>query len=138
MHGLHTVISFHEECIPCVVRESQWRSKEEWPEVTRRLYPSWTERRPRPLACCHYSYRTGWMDNRWTRDILPGRIFTNPTLIELRQEIRHYDWLTLPRADDVVLCSRMEIITKQAIECGLGISLGFCCLDYNLKNNPLA
>ncbi|GBN96194.1 hypothetical protein AVEN_266820-1 [Araneus ventricosus] len=69
---------------------------------------------------------------------LPGCIFTNPTLIELRQEIGHYDWLASPRADDVVLCSRMEIITKQAIECGLGISLGFCCLDYNLKNNPLA
>ncbi|GBM26934.1 hypothetical protein AVEN_196880-1 [Araneus ventricosus] len=57
----------------------------------------------------------------------PGRIFTNPTLIELRQEIGQYDWLASPRADDVVLCSRMESITKQAIECGLGISLGFCC-----------
>ncbi|GBM20147.1 hypothetical protein AVEN_5676-1 [Araneus ventricosus] len=49
----------------------------------------------------------------------PGRIFTNPTLIELRQEIGQYDWLASPRADDVVLCSRTEIITKQAIECGL-------------------
>ncbi|GBM61005.1 hypothetical protein AVEN_107885-1, partial [Araneus ventricosus] len=35
-----------------------------------------------------------------------GRIFTNPTLIELRQEIGQYDWLASPRADDVVLCSR--------------------------------
>ncbi|GBN20182.1 hypothetical protein AVEN_12121-1 [Araneus ventricosus] len=60
----------------------------------------------------------------------PGRIFANPALIELRQEIGQYDWLASPRDDDVVLCSRMEIITKQAIECGLGISLGFCCLDY--------
>ncbi|GBM63301.1 hypothetical protein AVEN_186121-1 [Araneus ventricosus] len=58
--------------------------------------------------------------------LLSGSIFTNPTLIELRQEIGQYDWLASPRADDVVLCSRMEIITKQAIECGLGISLGFC------------
>ncbi|GBL75871.1 hypothetical protein AVEN_121570-1, partial [Araneus ventricosus] len=49
----------------------------------------------------------------------PGRIFTNPTLIELRQEIGQYDWLAFPRADDVILCSRTEIITKQAIECGL-------------------
>ncbi|GBM55246.1 hypothetical protein AVEN_168391-1 [Araneus ventricosus] len=49
----------------------------------------------------------------------PGGIFTNPTLIELRQEIGQYDWLASPRADDVVLCSRKEIITKQAIECGL-------------------
>ncbi|GBM91521.1 hypothetical protein AVEN_92985-1 [Araneus ventricosus] len=48
-----------------------------------------------------------------------GSIFTNPTLIELRQEIGQYDWLASPRADDVSLCSRMEIITKQAIECGL-------------------
>ncbi|GBM20476.1 hypothetical protein AVEN_5557-1 [Araneus ventricosus] len=36
----------------------------------------------------------------------PLRIFTNPTLIELRQEIGQYDWLASPRADDVVLCSR--------------------------------
>ncbi|GBM13292.1 hypothetical protein AVEN_226278-1 [Araneus ventricosus] len=36
----------------------------------------------------------------------PGCIFTNPTLIELRQEIGQYDWLASPRADDVVLCSR--------------------------------
>ncbi|GBM21177.1 hypothetical protein AVEN_50908-1 [Araneus ventricosus] len=35
----------------------------------------------------------------------PGSIFTNPTLIELRQEIRQYDWLASSRADDVVLCS---------------------------------
>ncbi|GBN22401.1 hypothetical protein AVEN_245393-1 [Araneus ventricosus] len=49
----------------------------------------------------------------------PVSIFTNPTLIELRQEIGQYDWLASPRADDVVLCSRTEIITKQAIECGL-------------------
>ncbi|GBL70201.1 hypothetical protein AVEN_136818-1 [Araneus ventricosus] len=48
-----------------------------------------------------------------------GRIFTNPTLIELRQEIGQYDWLASPRVDDVVLCSCTEIITKQAIECGL-------------------
>ncbi|GBM12995.1 hypothetical protein AVEN_25082-1 [Araneus ventricosus] len=60
----------------------------------------------------------------------PGRIFTKPTLIELRQEIGQYDWFASPRADDVVLCSRMEIITKQAIECGLRISLGFRCLDF--------
>ncbi|GBN08112.1 hypothetical protein AVEN_161170-1, partial [Araneus ventricosus] len=59
-----------------------------------------------------------------------GRIFTNPTLMELRQEIGQYDWLASPRADDVVLCPRMEIITKQAIECRLGISLGFCCWEY--------
>ncbi|GBM13567.1 hypothetical protein AVEN_235153-1, partial [Araneus ventricosus] len=37
---------------------------------------------------------------------VPDCIFTNPTLIELRQEIGHYDWLASPRADDVVLCSR--------------------------------
>ncbi|GBN85778.1 hypothetical protein AVEN_44945-1 [Araneus ventricosus] len=60
----------------------------------------------------------------------PGRIFTNPTLIELRQEIGQYDWLASPRADDVVLCPRTEIITKQAIECGLCISLGFRFLDF--------
>ncbi|GBN59096.1 hypothetical protein AVEN_125309-1 [Araneus ventricosus] len=62
-----------------------------------------------------------------------GRIFTNPTLIELRQEIGHYDWLASPRADDVVLCSRMEIITKQAIECGLGISLGLRSSHWGLR-----
>ncbi|GBO20849.1 hypothetical protein AVEN_237088-1 [Araneus ventricosus] len=33
----------------------------------------------------------------------PGCIFTNPTLIELRQEIGQYDWLASPRANDVVL-----------------------------------
>ncbi|GBN22640.1 hypothetical protein AVEN_133414-1 [Araneus ventricosus] len=60
----------------------------------------------------------------------PGRIFTNPTLIELRQKIGQYDWLASPRVDDVVLCSRTEIITKRAIECGLRISLGFRCLDF--------
>ncbi|GBM89177.1 hypothetical protein AVEN_261176-1 [Araneus ventricosus] len=49
----------------------------------------------------------------------PGSIFTNPTLIEPRQEMGQYDWLASPRADDVILCSRTEIITKQAIECGL-------------------
>ncbi|GBO31357.1 hypothetical protein AVEN_44270-1 [Araneus ventricosus] len=49
----------------------------------------------------------------------PVCIFTNPTLIELRQEIGQYDWLASPRANDVVLCSHIEIITKQAIECGL-------------------
>ncbi|GBO09188.1 hypothetical protein AVEN_207188-1 [Araneus ventricosus] len=37
---------------------------------------------------------------------VPGSIFTNPTLIELRQEIGQYDWLASPTADDVVLCSR--------------------------------
>ncbi|GBM22628.1 hypothetical protein AVEN_177568-1 [Araneus ventricosus] len=52
-------------------------------------------------------------------DFTPGSIFANPTLIELRQEIGQYNWLASPRADDVVLCSRTEIITKQAIECGL-------------------
>ncbi|GBM78286.1 hypothetical protein AVEN_46989-1 [Araneus ventricosus] len=57
---------------------------------------------------------------------ITGSIFTNPTLIELRQEIGQYDWLALPRADDVVLCSR----TEQAIECGLLINLGFRCLDF--------
>ncbi|GBN16462.1 hypothetical protein AVEN_163580-1, partial [Araneus ventricosus] len=36
---------------------------------------------------------------------IPDRIFTNPTLIELRQEIGQYEWLASPRADDVVLCS---------------------------------
>ncbi|GBM37709.1 hypothetical protein AVEN_239855-1 [Araneus ventricosus] len=36
----------------------------------------------------------------------PGCIFTNPTLIELRQEIGQNDWLASPRADDVVLSSR--------------------------------
>ncbi|GBN04357.1 hypothetical protein AVEN_214728-1 [Araneus ventricosus] len=61
---------------------------------------------------------------------LPGRIFTNPTLIELRQAISQYDWLSSPRADDVVFCSRTEIITKQAIKYGLSISLGFRCLDF--------
>ncbi|GBL83475.1 hypothetical protein AVEN_196334-1 [Araneus ventricosus] len=36
----------------------------------------------------------------------PSSIFTNPTLIELRQEIGQYDWLASPKADDLGLCSR--------------------------------
>ncbi|GBO07344.1 hypothetical protein AVEN_158780-1 [Araneus ventricosus] len=61
--------------------------------------------------CC-----TGWYISD---SHIPVCIFTNPTLIELRQEIGQYDWLASPRADGVFLCSRTEIITKQTIECGL-------------------
>ncbi|GBN84104.1 hypothetical protein AVEN_113929-1 [Araneus ventricosus] len=53
--------------------------------------------------------------HHWHKGRKPGRIFTNPTLIELRQEIGQYDWLTSPRANEVVLCFRTEIITRQAI-----------------------
>ncbi|GBL62764.1 hypothetical protein AVEN_179717-1 [Araneus ventricosus] len=67
------------------------------------------------LACNRPTYTANLQWNRASNlessgheaeTFAPGRIFTNPTLIELRQEIGQYDWLASPRADDVVLCSR--------------------------------
>ncbi|GBM22996.1 hypothetical protein AVEN_172342-1 [Araneus ventricosus] len=64
------------------------------------ILDSQNENKPLPTTSCTLA------KNRANRERKAGRIFTNPTLIELRQEIGQYDWLSSPRADDVVLCSR--------------------------------
>ncbi|GBM92195.1 hypothetical protein AVEN_29494-1 [Araneus ventricosus] len=51
-------------------------------------------------------WRKGFIRYNKVMQTLPEHIFTNPTLIELRQEIGQYDWLASPKADDAVLCFR--------------------------------